>query len=434
MSAAYEVRITPLLLGIPGGLEGDPDFNVTQIDDESGTTLVPQFLDDGFEVNIAISEPLTATVVIPIDEPCVAGLEPFQQAVRICYSRPGATVPEALIYGPCNVSTDYAAGTVTLTVQDPSQRCQHHYIRRGDYALNQTNETGFIASNSDSILFLIDAARNTLEQQDRDVPALAFDAFDYGDGVPDAPFMEVERGQEVWDLCQQIMRSTTGPDVYIAPRSAWGYPFTAYMELGMYDAMTDPASPVSGELGRNLDPADPDDPQPGEVIFDFGLGLDNLVGLVVAPSHATTHCHAVDADRKYRVTAADAASSAAIGVWVDWIASDYNVVGGDTAPLQALADARVDAYGVPPKFFTCTLRPDDAQPYHYGHAFFSADTPGDFQIGDFVRVRAQRGYRSFSTLARITGAKFRLEGGLPVLDVDMVPAIAGDAGADPQGT
>jgi hypothetical protein len=166
------------------------------------------------------------------------------------------------------VSTDYAAGTVTLTIQDPSQRCQHHYIRRGDYALNQTNETGFIKSNSGSIFFLIDAARNTDEQQNRHVPALAFDVWEYGSGVPGAPFIEVQRGQEVWDACQQILRSTTGPDCYIAPANAWTYPLRSYAEIGMYDAMTNPASPGAGELGRNLDPANPDAPVAGEVIFD----------------------------------------------------------------------------------------------------------------------------------------------------------------------
>lgn len=435
MPASYEIRITPLLKGVPDLLETDSG-GITQIADEAATTLVPQFLDDGFEVNIAINEPCTARVVIPIDEPIVADLEPFAQAVRIAYLRPGNTIAEALIYGPCNVITDYAAGTVTLEVYDPAIRCQHHYVRRGDDVLNLTNEKGTVASSASSIETIIDAARNTQEQQDRNVPALALTAWLYGDGVPGAPLIEFERGQEVWDLVKQIVRSTTGPDVYSAPVDAWTYPLTAYAELGMYDAMTNPVTPGSTELGRNLDPADPDAPVAGEVVFDIGLVNDNLIALTESPGIAVTHCHVVDADRKYRKSAADADSSAAIGVWVRWIATDYNVVGGDTDPLQALADAVVDAYGDPPRFFTCTLRPDDAQPFHYGHAFFSADTAGDFQIGDFVRVRARSplGYRSFSTLARITAAKFTMQSGLPQVDLTMIPAVPGAAGEDPQGT
>lgn len=437
MPAFYEVRITPLLLGVPGFLE--PEFGgVTTIDSEEDTILVEQFLWEGFEVNIAINEPLTARVVIPIDEPVAADLEPFAQAVRVAYMRPDGTVPEALIYGPCNVITDYAAGTVTLEIYDPSIRCLHHYVRRGDLALNLDDDKGALEASAASIDTIIDAARNTQEQQDRDVPALAMWTYIAGEGVDGAALAEFERGQEVWDLCGQIMRSATGPDVYISPYPAYEYPFAAYAEMGLFDPMTNPASPVTGELGRNLDPADPDAPIAGEVIFDFGIGIDNLEALTVSPGIAVTHCHVLDADRKYRESAAHAAASAEVGVWVRWIATDTKVVAGDTAALRALANATVDGYGYPPKHFTCTLRPDDAQPFHYGHdgeAFFAAGTPGDFHIGDFVRVRAQRGSRAFSTLARITAAKFTMtSGGLPLVSLDMVPAIPGAADDDPQET
>lgn len=430
MPATYEVRLTPLFLGTPGVLE--QDGGITTIA-KASTTVVPQFLDDRFEVNIAINEGLTGTVVIPIGEPVVEDLQPFAQAVWIAYKRPAAVDAEAIIYGPCNVETDYEAGTVTLTVQDPSLRCQHHYVRRGDAVLNLDDDKGAIQANADSIAPIITAARNTMEQQDRDVPALAFDVWNYGTNVAGAPLIGLERGQEVWDLVQQVLRSETAPDAYSAPLYAWGATFASYSELGMYDPMTDPAAPGGDELGRNRDPTDPDDPQPGEVIFDYGLGLDNLIGLVESPERPTTHVHVVDADRKYRITRADAASSAAVGVFVDWIATDYKVVGGDTGPLEELAAARIRALGNPPRHFTCTLRPDDAQPYHYGHWFFGGDTIGDFQIGDFVRVRAARGYRSFSTLARIMAAKFGMQGGLPLLELTMVPALPGVADTDPQG-
>jgi hypothetical protein len=440
MPAAYEIRITPLLLGVPDLLETD-DFGITVVE-EADVTIVTQFLD--VEVNIAINEPLTGRVVLPMEapangdstvaQPWIADLRPFQQACWIGYKRPGNTVAEGLIYGPCNVTEDFAAGTVTLDVYDPVIRCQHHYVRRGDAALNLTNETGTVASSQSSIETIIDAARNTQEQQDRNVPALALTTGMFGDGVPDAPLVQFERGQEVWDLCQQIIRSTTGPDLYSAPTDAWEYPLAWYSELGLYDGMTDPTAPGVNELGRNLDPADPDAPAAGEVVFDYGEINDNLIALNVEPGIAVTHCHVVDADRKYRNSAADAASSALIGVWVRWIATDSKVVGGDTSPLQALADATVDAYGTPPKFFTCTLRPDDAQPFHYGHRYWAVETPGAFQIGDFVRARANRGYRSFSVLARITAAKFSLANGLPQVDLSMIPAIPGAAGEDPQGT
>lgn len=440
MNAFIEVRLTPLLKGVPTKLETDSG-GITTIANEAGTTLVAQFDDEGFEVNIAISEPLTAQVTIPIDEAVVADLEPFAQACRISYSRPGATVPEALIYGQCNRIVDYTNGKVTLVVQDPSLRCMRHYVRRGDAILTTDElvgdprgpDKGIVRQNAASVDPIIDTARNTQEQQDRNVPALAFTVNNYGENVTGAPFIEFERLQETWDLAlNQVVKSDTGPDTYIAPVDAWAYPFRAYAEWGLYTRMTDAASPGASELGRNLDPADPDNPVAGEVIFDYGLGLDNLEGLVEEPGLPVTHCHVVDGDRKFRVTSADAASSAEIGVFVEAIATDFNIVNGNTDSLKAIADAKIKGWGRPPKHFTCTLRPDDAQPFHYGHAFFAEDTPGDYQIGDFVRVRAHRGACSFSTLARIVAAKFTIRDGLVVVELSMIPAVGGSTGTDPE--
>jgi hypothetical protein len=431
MPAQYEVRITPLILGSPGGLETDGSMNHIE---EADTTVAPVFLDDGFEVNIAINDVVTASVTIPIDEAVVADLEPFEFAVRIAYKRPAATDFEALLYGPANVITDYAAGTVTLVVQDPSIRCQHHYLRRGDALLNLSDDKGEVAAWYSSIDTIIDAARNTQEQQDRNVPALAFTTWYYGeDAVTEPPLVTFERGQEVWDLVQQVYRSVTGPDAYSAPVDAWTFPLYRYAEIGLYDPPTNPASPATGELGRNLDPADPDAPAAGEVIFEYGRGIDNLIGLVETPDRPTTHAHVLSEDAKYRRSAASVDGSARAGVWVDWIATSFTISGGDTDPLRAVADARIKSHAFAPKHFTCTLRPDDAQPYHYGHPFFTGDTVGDFAIGDYVRVRAARGQRSFSTLARVTAVKFGMQDGLPVLDVQMVPAVPGSPDDDPQG-
>lgn len=429
MPAEYEVRITPLLLGVEGLLEDDTD-GITTITEEE-TTLVAQFAEDDFEVNMAINDGVTGRVTLSVYDPAVESLEPFAQAVRVAYKRPDGDDAEAILFGPCNVTTDYEAGTVTLVIADAALRCQHHYVRRGDIALNLDDDRGALPAHADSINQIIDAARNTTTQQDRGVPALACTVTEFGDfpdPAEDMPLVEFERGQEVWDLGQQVLRADTGPCAYSFPLGAWAFPLSSYCTIGLFDPPTDPTSPGEGELGRNLDPIDPDDPQPGEVIFDYGCGLDNLISLVEAPGRPTTHVHVLDADRDYRVTAADSASSEDVGVFVDWIATDFKVVDGDTDALTAIANARIKGWGRPPKHFTCVLRPDDAQPYHYGNRLFSGDTTGDFQIGDYIRVRAERGYRSFSTLARITAVKFTFRDGLPALEVSMVPAVGGDLG------
>jgi hypothetical protein len=448
MPAEYEVRVTPLIRGVDGELENV--FGGQVAVELADTTLITQFSD--LEVNRAIGEPGTGKVVLstrdktPIagsDVPgsLIASLEPFAQALWIGYKRPAETLAEGLVYGQCNVTTDYAAGTVTLDVQDPSQRCQHHYIRRGDAALNVNANQGALAANAASIDTILDAARNTPEQQTRGVPVLGMRFWEYGtllDSV--TTLIGFERGQECWDLIGQIQRSATGPDVDVTP--IFAFPAWYYAELDCWDAPTDPTSPASTELGRNLDPANPDAPAAGEVVFDYGLVNDNLTALVEAPGRPTTHNHVVDADKAYRKTAADADSSYAVGVWVDWTETDFKVPRptratptADTSVLQALADARIKAYGVPPKFFTCTLRPDDAQARHYGHRYWDLGTAnGDWYLGDYVRVRAQDGFCSFSTLARITGVTFHMDGsnGLPILDVHMIPAIGGSPGPDPE--
>lgn len=449
--AGFEVRITPLLRGVPGQREIDI-AGVTQIAIEE-TTLVEQFAD--IDVAINLNEGRTGRVTLSMYDPAVAGLGAYEFAVRIGFARPNDQ-PEVVLFAQSNLTEDYEAGTVTLEIADPAAaKAQHHYIRRGDRGsggplspllLNIDKHRGRLPMHAESISEFLEAARNTQEQQDREVPVLGLSDVLYGTfnggAMPDDPMIEFERGQEVWDLISQITRSAIGPDMDPFPGDAWTWPIKrSYAWLALYDPPTDPAAPGPYELGRNLDPVDPDDPQPGEVVFDYGLGLDNVTGLTVTPGRPTTHAHVVDADKQHRETRADAAASEDVGVWTDWIETDFALPRGndtDTAPLAELAAARIRAYGRPPKFFTLTLRPVDALPAQFGHPeWFSVVTGerigGQWYLGDYVRVRAERGYRSFSTLARIVGVRLRQEGwnGLPTIEVSMIPAIGGDPGLDP---
>ena len=333
---------------------------------------------------------------------------------------------------------------MTLEAQDPSLRLQHHYVRRGDAVLNIDKNRGFIDVDPNGVTGVVQAAQNTQEQQDREVPVLGLRVDWQVDFPLDPLILEVERGQECWDLIQQVARSATGPDIDIRPH--WTFPVDRqYADCDLYLPPTDPDAPAVGELGRNLDPTDPDAPAAGDVVFDLGLGLDNLVELTETPGRPTTHVHVLDSPGVYRVTAADADSSAAVGVFVDWVGVDFTIprstpsTPADTNPLLERANAHIRAYGKPVKHFTCTLRPDDVQTRHYGHPRWAAEVPGSdpggtWYLGDYVRIRGLRGQRSFSTLARIVGVTFKQEGsnGLPQLDVRMIPAIGGSPGEDPQ--
>lgn len=450
--AEFEVRITPLMRGVPGGMEVDGAPSGVTVIEESDTTLVQQILD--LEVNHDLNDFRTGTVVLSIHDPIVADLEPFAQAVWIGYKRPLETLSEAILYGQCNVVTDYAAERVTLEIQDPSLRLQHHYIRRGDEALNVDKNRGRLELHPDSIYPIVEAARNIDLQQNRNVPALGLyvDTFYFTGAIEEASFIDFERGQECWDLIQQIVRGVSGPDIDIVPQ--WTFPTSGwYAILDAHDP-ADPPNPVSTALSRNLDPVDPDDPDPGEVVFDFGIGQDNLEALEERPTRPTTHAHVLDEPAVFRETSADADSSEQVGVFVDWIGvgfairlptrgsdglGNHTVVPADTSPLRAIADAHIKAYGRPPRFLTLTLRPDDALGFHYGHPNWIYSVPegveyqgGEWYIGDLVRVRGVRGERSVNELVRIVGVKFKydLQRDLVIVSVNTIPAVGGVPGRD----
>ncbi len=446
VQASYEVRVTPLILGVPGGVELPPSGpnNLTVIE-EVDTTEVLQY--GGVRVNMAVNEGRTGEVTISMHDPIAATLQPYQQALWIALRRPGEVLSEPLLHGQCNVRMDFAAETLTLVAQDPyAGKAHHHQVRRGDIALNVDSTRGRLPAHAESIDLIVEAARNIASQQDRDMPALGMRVSlksDFTDPiVEESPPIEFERFQEVVDLTQQIVRMVGGPDMDVCPPFQWGADY-GYASMDLYHAPTDPEAPGEDELGRNLDPADPDDPQPGEVIFELGRGLDNLEALSSDPGRPTTHAHVYDSEKNHRRTAADIASSQLIGAWVDAIEADFGIPRAtvavpepDDTPLHKIAQARVRAYGVPPAFFTCVLRPIDVLPAQFGHPQWRFSVPegvpyvgGDFYLGDYVRVRALVGEVSFSTLARIVGAEFTQDetNGLPRLQLSLIPAVGGTA-------
>lgn len=456
-----EVRITPLLIGIPGQDEHgrDTDPGSPTFGEIIGEGLVPVELADtvlirqyhDVEVNdITINEGRAALVLLAMDlsndpaltaqEAAVAALRPLQFALYIGYWRPDEVQPETVFWGQANVSHDYDSGTVTIDAADPSGKAAHHFIRRGDEALNVDKNRGALPLHADSVEEIIEAARNIPAQQDREVPGLGLRVNSIGTfDVPAADDLEpvdFERGQEVWDEVQQIFRVEWGPKVDMRPPFQW--PFGYYASLDMYDTNDDYTALVSTGLGRNLDPADPADPAADEVVWDYGRGNDAIKGPKIEPGTPVTHQHVVDRDSNYRETAADAESSRLIGVWPGWFATDFSINpphGANTDTLRAYADANVRAYGVPPEFTTFEMRPDVAQARHFGHPNWPAMVDGEsaggsWYIGDFVRLRATRGCCSHSLLVRITSVSLKQPGsnGMLTFYPTVVPAIGGTPG------
>lgn len=459
----FEVRVTPLIRGVPGVAE---DAGGLTFIDEADTVLIEQF--HGLRVERPLNDGCTGSVKLSMhwahDETvgdAIEALKALQQALWIGFWRPGEYLAEAIFWGQCNVIDDFTAEEVELVGADPyAGKARSHYIRRGDPALNIDKERGSLPAHPYSAYEIFQAARNTPEQQDRSMPAFAladyYMAYFLDPSIDDAAPLEFERGQEVHGLHQLILESFNGPDMDVRPSFWFPAQFYAYAEH--YYSPTN-AIPVAGAvwggdvLGRNLDPADPDDPQDGEVVFQMGFEgnpdspagtRDNIKGCRVEPGKPITHQHYLDASREYRVTVADADSSYDIGAWVGFNQADFTITKStrakpaDLTALLELAKAVVAAYGVPPDNITIKLRrPDLAGMFQYGHPSWPSTTPsgverigGVWYLGDYVRVRARKGRRSLNKLARIVKIIFSQDGSndLPEVDVELIPAEGGTAG------
>lgn len=454
----YEVRITPLIRGIPDLMEDEGGLTEIHVDD---TTLIPQFHD--LRVERVANDGCTGSVKLSMhwehDEAVgdvVEALRPLQQALWVGFWRPGEYLAETIFWGQCNVKDHFGPAVIELVGQDPyAGKARSHYIRRGDPALNIDNERGSLPAHAFSTYEIISAARNTIEQQNRSMPALAlrdsYQSFFLDPEYDDSPPLEFERGQEVIALHQQILNAFNGPDMDVRPAFWFG---DYYASMDLYESPTN-AIPDAGAprdnavLGANLDPADPDDPQPGEVIFEMGatrngrteLGLDNIKDCDVDPGKPITHQHYLDNSRAYRATVADAASSYNIGAWVGFNQADFTITRptktkpADTTALLELARAIVRAYGEPVEHLTIKLRrPDLPGQFLYGHPDWPSTTPegiprtgGVWYLGDYVRVRANKGRRWLDKLARIVKIIFTQAGpnDLPEVDVELVPAEGG---------
>ncbi len=310
---------------------------------------------------------------------------------------------------------DYEHGLVRLEAQDPSLRCRHHYLRRGDLALtgaDSVNE-GIITVDGDGLAALIEAAVNLDAQNVRDDPVLGLGIIDYTSGEPHSA--NVRRADEVWSTVLAMTRGLAAPDFDVAPV----YELPSYL-YAVLVAMND--------FGNDLFPLDPDNPLTGDVIFEYASPLDNATAVSVTPERPTTHCHVIDADDKARRTAADIAASNRTGVFVDWIASPFHLpADNDTSVLYERAKAQVAAYGRPVKHTTIELGPDAGRTYSYGNWDWPGES-GGFYVGDRVLVRATRGYRSLDQVMRITRATLKQPGsnGLVTTQLKLIPVVAGD--------
>lgn len=388
----FVVQIVPLIR---------PDTTITE-----GDLLIPTQFSD-VSVHHILNGFKTAEVTLDMTDPVVAGLEPWEFSLRVLYE----DRLEPIFWGPCNIKDNYRTRKCILAAQDPSFRLLHHYLRRGDDALNNIPEKdkGSIFPDYSGIQLVVAAAQNVPSQDARNDPALGIIPSNYGSTSRSTLPIIVERGQECWQVIQSITKHKIGPDIDM--ETNYTDPNDNYVYLGVYD-----------DLGRDLTE---------EVILTYG---PELTEVQVEPGRSTTHAHVLSSDAKNRRTAGSVAASNKVGPHVDWVPTDLTFPQGNDDALQVLADARVAGYGFAPKFITIQSRPDAVLADNYGHPFFEAPVgtkPSTIYVGDRVTVSAEWGYRSHIGPARITEVHLNQPGprGPVVTGLKLVPTV-GDLGDD----
>ncbi len=448
----FVVQITPLIRPDPGYV------------DEADIITVTQYAD------LDVREPWkgykTAVVTLRMEDPAVEGLTPYAFALRVLYE----DREEPAFWGQSNIEDDFENGLCHLSAQDGSLRMMHHYLRRGDDALNDDPEQdkGTIDADSAGIKLCIDAAQNIASQDLRNDPSLGL--IESPTRVADtrtAPIV-VERGQECWEVAvNAIGQAELGPDIDMETPDD----LENYTELATYDP---------GTMGTDRTSVTPDAPGAGDVVLTYRgdvfapwapataylvghgvavggrtytaddahtsgatfagdlaahwtlLAYDNMLGPTVRPIHPTTHVHVLSEDAKYRVTAAATAAAYATGHFIDWIRKGIQVdAAEDLTVLTEFAQAHVRAYAIPLRHTEVALRPDVLIEHNFGRPSFTP--PGGtrvptFYLGDSITVRAERGYRSLDEAMRVNGVHLTWPGwqGPALTVLELIPVADGD--------
>ncbi len=401
--ASFTVQIGPLLLPDPGYIDEDDLLYAEQFEDVS--------------VHHVLNGWRTAGLTIPMTDPVVAGLSPFAFSVRILYE----DRLEPVMFGPANITDNFTMGKCFIDVYDPGIRMAHHYLRRGDAAINDEPEEdkGTINADREGIELVVNAAQNVTAQNTRNDPALGLAVWDSGDRAADtrtAPIV-VERGQECAQVVDTIARHAVGPDF----DSETSDDLFNYSKIATY-----------ANMGTDRTTETPEALEAGEMLLAY-VPDGNLTGFERRGGRPSTHAHVLSSDARYRRSAGAIAASNQTGVYVDWIPTDITISEGNDDALAELATARVQAYGVPPWFMEADLHPDAVLDINYGAPWFDvpmgARAP-TFYLGDRCTVLASypKYYREHFGDARIIGVDLtqRDQRSNGQTKVRLVPTVAGE--------
>lgn len=370
---------------------------------------------DSAEVIVALCDQRTGRVVVSMEEPSSAYLSEGDTAIKVIY---GQTL--ALHGIATKVNDQFAAGTVTATVKDPTVRLQHRNLRYGHSSVTASlDPLPGIPLDGTGLRMLITDAGGGGSIPHTHIQTGVDTVTPQGTVDDGGLYVKATRGQQVYDAVQQMLDAASGFEVDWAPVDA-EHPGDADWEAG---AMVECRTVLT--LGKDKRPGNDDDNKP--VTLAFGLHLADVGVEGDAESMVNYAVEVVGGgqdspdDTNAKAGAYNSASWHQYGIWESWTASGDNLADAvRKAVLKNRALRTVMAYGSPPEFVTVILDAD----------FPGLRYPEDIDVGDFVRISAHRGYRSRTLDARIVQVRLSQEKGQDNAQVELLLVPFNESDAD----
>jgi hypothetical protein len=364
-----------------------------EITNLAGTVVATLAQREELESPVPLNDSRSASVRIPVQDSAAAEVKPLERMLRI-YFRQSAN-PDPIFWGVIN-DPDWSAapGFVTINAQDQWERLMRAQARYADVVVGASTDPHPPNSPTDytTIRNLILAAENTAAQAAAGDPDIGIKRTGTGTSnsatAAGTSTVQIERGANIAQKIQEIMRAAPGTDVQLYPKTglgatASGTPY--YVALRTFDQQgTDRSATL---VFRFRDPEDPANP-------------NNLDDATLSPkgslvrNHQTSIVQGDGTTPGIRVLASHAASFHTYGPRSGW----DNPSGGNTKQMSAdalegHAISVLERYAKPPSFMTLTAKVESAVGTNPNPQWLR-----DFDVGDLVSVYVKKANLDFDAM------------------------------------
>lgn len=356
----------------------------------AGATIYRTGEGGGLEVTDPLNDSRTARLTLNLHDKAARHARPLDRVLAVTYG------PYLIFKGPIlQVSTDYAAATVTVNAHDATIRLKHHYHRYGDLACDSQYPV-----DGRGVRQLVESALPTATEMADDMPPNGIlwghDSTTHepaGDtGIWSGP---VKAGTNVWESIGNLTQLFRPPLTEDGPPLGIDFRFRPVDKdhPGVYGAV------IPGFFCE-LDTTDRLGTDKHEtLILEHGQGVDNAENVTHEPDGDVVRTRATfvppgglknRSDTRY-------GTANASGPQHDYGLMEGYESSGQAKDAQTVLKAKakdiVQAYARPPDFFTVSPRMS-----HYPDV---PTYPADIKVGDTITARARKGTRQVELVGRI---------------------------------